>query len=113
MTAWPKDAWSELHTQAGRTFSHEADAREWSQEGRVRALLGDSFDLELLSGQWRIEAESGEALWELLSNSMPPLHAWLAEQSDEARAHAERVYLEFLAPGFVEREYVLILGLRR
>ena len=113
LTAWSKDAWSELHTKAGRTFSNEADAREWSQEGRVRALLGDGFDLELLRGEWRVEAESGDALWELLSNSMPPLRSWLAEQSGEARAHAERVYLEFLAPGVLEREYVLVLGRRR
>jgi hypothetical protein len=44
---------------------------------------------------------------------MPPLRAWLAEQSDEKRARAEQVYLEFLAPGALEREYVLILGTRR
>jgi len=41
------------------------------------------------------------------------LRAWLAEQSDEARTRAERVYLEFLAPGVLEREYVLVLGTRR
>jgi hypothetical protein len=62
---------------------------------------------------WRIEAASGEALWELASTSMPPLRAWLAEQSDEARAHAERVYLEHLASGVLARDYVLVLGTRR
>jgi ubiquinone/menaquinone biosynthesis C-methylase UbiE len=113
LTAWPKDAWSEQHAKAGRTFSHEADAREWSEEETVRTLLGDAFELELQQGDWLVEADSGEALWELLSNSMPPLRAWLAEQSDEARARAERVYLEFLASGVLEREYVLILGTRR
>lgn len=113
MTAWAKDAWSEVHTKAGRTFSHEADAREWSEEERIRELLGDAFDIELQTGSWRVEADSPAALWELLSNSMPPLRAWLAEQSDEKRARAEQVYLEFLAPGALEREYVLILGTRR
>jgi ubiquinone/menaquinone biosynthesis C-methylase UbiE len=113
MTAWSKDAWSEQHAKAGRTFSNEADAREWSEEKNVRRLLGDAFDLELRTGEWRVEAESGEALWELLSNSMPPLRAWLAEQDGEARAHAERVYLEFLARGVLERKYVLVLGVRR
>lgn len=113
LTAWPKDVWSEQHAKAGRTFSNEADAREWSEEEQVRALLGDAFDLELQTGQWRVEAESNEALWDLLSNSMPPLRAWLAEQSAEARAHAEEVYLEFLAPGVLERDYVLVLGMRR
>jgi ubiquinone/menaquinone biosynthesis C-methylase UbiE len=113
MTAWKKDAWSEQHAKAGRTFSLEADAREWSEEEHVRRSLGGAYDLEFQTGEWRVAAESGEALWDLVSNSMPPLRAWLAEQDDDAHAHAERVYLDFLASGVLEREYVLVLGLRR
>jgi SAM-dependent methyltransferase len=113
LTAWPADAWSEQHTKAGRTFSLEVDAREWSKERHLRELLGDSFELELQTGEWRIEADSGEELWEFVSTSMPPLRAWLASADDEARAHAERVYLDFLAPGVLQREYVLVLGTRR
>jgi ubiquinone/menaquinone biosynthesis C-methylase UbiE len=113
LTAWQKDAWSELHAKAGRTFSHEADAREWSREEHIRRLLGEAFDLKIETGDWRVEAGSGEALWDLVSNSMPPLRAWLAEQSDNIRANAERVYFEFLASGVLEREYVLVLGRRR
>jgi ubiquinone/menaquinone biosynthesis C-methylase UbiE len=112
-TAWRKDGWSELHPKAGRTFSHEADAREWSEEPRVRRLLGDAFELEFQTGEWRVETDSGDALWELVSTSMPPLRAWLAEQTDEKRSHAEQVYREFLASGVLEREYVLVLGTRR
>jgi hypothetical protein len=44
---------------------------------------------------------------------MPPLKAWLEEQSDEARARAERVYLDHLASGVLARDYVLVLGTRR
>lgn len=113
LTAWQKDAWSDVHARAGRTFSPETDAREWSREEHVRGLLGDAFDLELQTGEWRVEAASAEALWELLSNSMPPLRVWLAEQTDEARRHAESVYLDFLAAGVLEREYVLVVGTRR
>jgi ubiquinone/menaquinone biosynthesis C-methylase UbiE len=113
LTAWQDDAWSEVHTRAGRTFLLETDAREWSKEEHARELLGAAFDLELQTGTWRAEADSGEALWEMLSSSMPPLRAWLAEQSAEARAHADRVYLDFLASGTLEREYVLVLGTRR
>jgi len=113
LTAWPADDWSETHARAGRVFVEDADAREWSQEGHVRRLLGDSFDLELQSGRWRIEAGSGEELWELASTSMPPLRAWLAEQDEERRARAEQVYLDYLAPGVLAREYVLVLGTRR
>ena len=113
LTAWPADAWSETHARAGRTFSLEADAREWSKEEHIRSLLGDAFDLELSSGDWRVDAESGEALWEFVSNSMPPLRAWLASVDEATRAHAEHVYSEFLSSGVFERHYVFVLGTRR
>jgi SAM-dependent methyltransferase len=113
LTAWPKDEWSEVSARAGRVVSAGPDARDWAEEEHVRALLGEAFDLELQRGEWCIEAASGEELWELTSTSMPPLRSWLAEQSDEVRAHAERVYLEYLAPGVLRREYVLVVGVRR
>jgi SAM-dependent methyltransferase len=113
LTAWPADEWSETHARAGRTFVEDVDAREWAREEHVRRLLGAGFDLELQSGEWRVEAGSGEELWELASTSMPPLRAWLAEQTDEARAHAEQVYLEYLASGVLARTYVLVIGTRR
>jgi ubiquinone/menaquinone biosynthesis C-methylase UbiE len=113
LTAWPKDEWSEVSVRAGRTLEPGPNARDWAEEEHVRTLLGNSFDLELQRGEWRIEAESGEALWELTSTSMPPLRSWLAEQNDEVRAHAEEVYREYLAPGVLRREYVLVVGTRR
>jgi len=113
LTAWPQDAWSDTHARAGRVFVEDVDAREWARPGHVRALLGDAFELELQTGEWWVEAASGEALWEMLSSSAPPLRAWLAEQSEEVRARAERVYLDFLAPGVLVRDYLLVLGTRR
>ena len=112
LTAWPRDEWLDVSERAGRTFPDGPDASDWAREEHVRALLGDAFDLELQSGEWRIGADSGEELWELVSTSMPPLRSWLEEQSDEMRAHAEQVYLEYLAPGVLERKYVLVVGLR-
>jgi ubiquinone/menaquinone biosynthesis C-methylase UbiE len=112
LTAWPKDEWSEVGLRAGRVFPEGDDAREWASEDYVRTLLGDAFELAFETGEWRIQAESGEELWELASTSMPPLRAWLAEQSPEVREHAEQVYLEYLAPGVIERSYVLVLGTR-
>jgi len=113
LTAWPKDEWSDVNERAGRAFPPGPDARDWATEGHVRALLGDAFELELQTGEWRIEADSGEELWELASTSMPPLRSWLEEQTEAVRARAERVYLEYLAPGVLERKYVLVVGLRR
>jgi SAM-dependent methyltransferase len=114
LTAWPRDEWSEVGRRAGRSFSQEEEAaREWAREEHVRALLGATFDLELRSGEWRVETGSGEELWELASTSMPPLRTWLAEQTDEARKHAEQVYLDYLRAGVLERNYLLVLGTRR
>jgi SAM-dependent methyltransferase len=113
MTAWPKDKWSEVSERAGRTYPPGPNASDWTEEEHVQSLLGEEFDLQLETGRWRIEANSGEELWELASTSMPPLRAWLAEQSDEVRARAEQVYLDYLASGVLERPYVLVLGTRR
>jgi ubiquinone/menaquinone biosynthesis C-methylase UbiE len=113
LTAWPKDEWSDVNERAGRTSPPGPDARDWANEDHVRALLGKAFDLELQTGTWRIEAGSAEELWELSSTSMPPLRSWLAAQSDEVRARAVPVYLEYFASGVFEREYVLVVGTRR
>ena len=113
LTAWPKDEWSDVNERAGRTFPPGPDARDWANEEHLRALLGEAFDLELRTGEWRIEAASAEELWELASTSMPPLRSWLAEQSDEVRARAVPVYLEYFSSGVFEREYVLVAGTRR
>jgi ubiquinone/menaquinone biosynthesis C-methylase UbiE len=113
LTAWREDGWSAANERAGRTYATGGDPYDWAREEHVRKLLGDSFDLEFQTGEWRIEAASGEDLWELASTSMPPLRAWLAEQTDEARRHAEQVYLDYLESGTLERNYLLVLGTRR
>jgi SAM-dependent methyltransferase len=113
LTTWPKDGWSRVNEQAGRTYPEGENPHDWGDEGHVRTLLGDAFDLELQTGEWRIEADSGQELWELASTSMPPLRAWLAEQSDDVRARAEQIYLDYFASGVFARDYVLVLGTRR
>jgi ubiquinone/menaquinone biosynthesis C-methylase UbiE len=113
LTAWPKDEWLEAGERAGRPAPTGADATDWAREDHVRALLGEAFELELQTGEWRVEAGSATELWEFVSTSMPPLRAWLAEQSAEVREHAERVYLDHLASGVLARDYVLVLGTRR
>jgi SAM-dependent methyltransferase len=112
LTAWREDGWSQVNENAGRTYAGGANPYDWAREKHVRALLGDSFGIAFETGEWRIEAGSGEELWELASTSMPPLKAWLAELSAEARARADKIFLEYLAPGFLERTYVLVVGTR-
>jgi SAM-dependent methyltransferase len=112
-TAWPTDAWSETHARAGRVFVEDAAAREWFEPEHVLGLLGDTFQLSFEKGTWGVEASSAAELWELVSSSMPPLRAWLAGLDVEARARAERVYLDSLADGVLDREYRLVTGVRR
>jgi SAM-dependent methyltransferase len=113
LTAWPADEWAEAHARAGRVFVEDSAAREWFVPEHVRALLGDSFELKFETGTWGIETGSAAELWELASTSMPPLRAWLASVDEATRTHAERVYLDFLADGTLEREYRLVTGARR
>jgi len=112
MTTWPEDEWSRVNARAGRTYPESSNPHGWGDAAHVCALLGDAFELELQAGTWRIEADSGEALWELVSTSMPPLRAWLMEQTNDVRARAEEVYLEYFESGVFVRSYVLVLGTR-
>jgi ubiquinone/menaquinone biosynthesis C-methylase UbiE len=113
LTAWQMDAWWGINRAAGRPVTYESHSPEWANEEHLHDLLGEAFELELQSGTWRVEADSAEQLWELVSSSMPPLRAWLASVDDEARARAERVYLDFLADGSFERSFVFVFGDRR
>ena len=113
LTAWPADHWSETHARAGRTFVEDVDGREWANEEHVRALLGDAFELELQTGEWRVEADSGEELGSSPRRRCRHSGPGSPSRPTKRRAHAERVYLEALASGVLARNYVLVLGTRR
>ena len=89
------------------------DARDWSRPEYVERLLGGQFDLQFEAGEWHVQAESAEALWRMLAESVPPLKAWLLNLDAAGRRHAERIYLEFLEGGKLRRNFVLIQGSRR
>ena len=113
LTAWPHDEWLGVGQRAGRPSPAGPDATDWAREDHLRALLGEAFELELQTGDWRIEGDSADELWELVSTAMPPLQVWLAEQSPEVRARAEQVYRDYLAAGVLARTYVFVVGTRR
>ena len=113
LTAWPNDEWSEVNERAGRTFPPGPDARDWAREEHVRSLLGDAFELELQTGEWRIEADSGEAALGARLDLDAAAEGVARGAGRQARARAEEVYLEYLAPGVLARPYVLVLGTRR
>ena len=98
--------------RVGRS-SKTCDGREWAKRGarpraarrRVRARAADR----------RMARRGGLGRGALgarldVDAAAPGL---AREQSAEARAHAEKVYLEALASGVLARNYVLVLGTRR
>jgi SAM-dependent methyltransferase len=112
VTAWPRDEWSELGERVGRYSNEGDDSRLWVRPDYVEGLLGNEFDLRFESGEWRVEGTPAE-LWELVSTSAPPFKAWLDRVDEREREATRRAYLDFFAPGYVRREYALILGARR
>jgi SAM-dependent methyltransferase len=119
-TAWkPNPRLGELY----RRFTEEPIAGremyEWGREDHVEAMLGDDFTLDFHDGTLWLEAESGEACWELFSTSAPPVIA-LVERLDAERAEEfHRAFVEFYE-GFRDgggvrapRRYLLVLGRRK
>jgi SAM-dependent methyltransferase len=112
VTAWPFDAFSETGERVGRPRSPGEDPRLWSDEEHARDSLA-AFDLRFETGNWRVQEDSADALWELIATSVAPIKVWLAEQDEATRRAAKRMYSEVFPDGVLERAYVLILGTRR
>ena len=92
---------------------------DWGKEGRVSALLGDAFDLELEVHVNTFRAESAEGMWELFSTSYGPTKT-LAEAIGERREDRHRDWIEFFDANYSEsgeiahtRDYLLVSGIRR
>ena len=92
---------------------------DWGDEGRVRELRGESFDLELEERVSTLRMPSGEAYWELFSSSYGPTKT-LAESLGDRRADLERDWVDFFETTYRRngeivhtREYLLVLGRRR
>jgi SAM-dependent methyltransferase len=92
---------------------------DWGDEGRVRELLGDSFELELEEHVSTLRMPSAEAYWELFSTSYGPTKT-LAESLGDRREDLHRDWIEFFESNYQAngeiahtREYLLVLGRRR
>jgi ubiquinone/menaquinone biosynthesis C-methylase UbiE len=107
-----------------RRFTEEPiegrEAYEWGREDHVEDMLGDDFELEFEDGTLWLEAESGEEIWTLFSESAPPVIALLARldasQASEFHAAFVELYEGYRTPeGLVRapRRYLLVLGHRR
>ncbi len=92
---------------------------DWGDESVVDALLGASFELDLETRVSTLELESGEEYWNLFSSSYGPTKS-LVEAIGERGEELHRDWVDHFEEnhrrngGIVhEREYLLVLGMRR
>jgi SAM-dependent methyltransferase len=91
----------------------------WGDEGHVRELLGDAFELDLSEHVSTLRVSSGEEYWELFSTSYGPTKT-LADSLGERREELHRDWVDFFEQNYRvdgeivhTREYLLVLGTRR
>jgi SAM-dependent methyltransferase len=119
LTAWgPEEDLRAVFERAG-VGPQDPDPTRWSEEGHLRRLLGEAFDLELEPGVWRADFDAPESVWEWWSTAVPPFVAMLRGLEPERRAAVRDEMLAVAerrrTNGRVEftRDYVLVLGRRR
>lgn len=92
---------------------------DWGREEHVRALLGDSFELEFEGHVSPLVVDSGEACWELFTTSYGPTKAVVQGLEPDRRDEFRRAWVDFFealrdgAEIVHDRGYLLALGTRR
>jgi ubiquinone/menaquinone biosynthesis C-methylase UbiE len=120
-TAWkPNPKLGELYRRFTEEPIEGREAYEWGREDHVEDMLGEDFELEFEDGTLWLEAESGEEIWKLFSESAPPVIALLKRLDDERAEQFHRAFVE-LYEGYrsdaggvrAPRRYLLVLGTRK
>ena len=83
-------------------------------------MLGEDFELEFEDGTLWIEADSGEEIWQLFSESAPPVVTLLGRLDDEQKEAFHQAFVELQETYRdgrgrlrVPRRYLLVLGRRK
>ena len=120
-TAWkPNPKLGELYRRFTEEPIEGREAYEWGREDHVEDMLGEDFDLDFHDGTVWFDAESGEEIWELFSQSAPPVIE-LVKRLDAAKVEEfhqafVELYESYRTPeGGVHapRRYLLVLGRRK
>ncbi|HEY2326329.1 MAG TPA: methyltransferase domain-containing protein [Gaiellaceae bacterium] len=120
-TAWkPNAKLGELYRRFTEEPVEGREAYEWGREDHVEDMLGDDFELEFVDGTLWLEAESGEEIWELFSQSAPPVIELLKRLRPEQVEEFHRAFVDLyesyrtLEGGIrAPRRYLLVLGRRK
>jgi SAM-dependent methyltransferase len=120
-TAWkPNPKLGELYRRFTEEPIEGREVFEWGREDHVEDMLGEDFELEFVDGTLWLEADSAEEIWELFSQSAPPVIALLKQLGDDEGEEFHRAFVE-LYEGYgtsdggvrVPRRYLLVLGRRK
>jgi SAM-dependent methyltransferase len=120
-TAWkPNRKLGELYRGFTEDPIEGRESYEWGREDHVEDMLGDDFDLEFEDGTLWLEADSGEEIWQLFSESAPPVIALVKrldpKQVEEFHRAFVDLYESYRTPeGGIRapRRYLLVLGRRK
>jgi ubiquinone/menaquinone biosynthesis C-methylase UbiE len=120
-TAWkPNPKLGELYRRFTEVPIEGREVYEWGREDHVEDMLGEEFELEFEDGTLWLEAEDGEELWEVFSQSAPPVISLLGRLSEEDAAEFHRAFVElyesYRTPeGGIRapRRYLLVRGRRK
>jgi ubiquinone/menaquinone biosynthesis C-methylase UbiE len=120
-TAWkPNPKLGELYRRFTEEPIQGREAYEWGREDHVEDMLGEDFELEFEDGTLWLEADSGEDIWKLFSESAPPVIALVKRLDGQRAAEFHQAFVElyesYRTPeGGVRapRRYLLVLGSRK
>jgi len=120
-TAWkPNPKLGDLYRRFTEEPIEGREAYEWGREDHVEDMLGEDFELEFEDGTLWLDAESGEEIWRLFSESAPPVISLIKrlreQELDEFHRAFVELYESYRTPeGSVRapRRYLLVLGTRK
>jgi SAM-dependent methyltransferase len=120
-TAWkPNPKLGDLYRRFTENPIEGREAYEWGREDHVEDMLGEDFELDFEDGTLWLEASSAEQIWELFSQSAPPVIALVRELDDEQAAEFHKAFVELYdsyreGDGGIRapRRYLLVKGRRK
>jgi ubiquinone/menaquinone biosynthesis C-methylase UbiE len=120
-TAWkPNAKLGELYRRFTEEPIEGREAYEWGREDHVEDMLAEDYELEFQDGTLWLEAESGEEVWKLFSESAPPVVAIVGRLPPAGIEEFHKAFVE-LYEGYrtddggirAPRRYLLVLGRRK
>jgi SAM-dependent methyltransferase len=120
-SAWkPNPKLGELYRRFTEDPIEGREMYEWGREDHVEDMLGEDFELEFEDGTVWLEADSAEEIWELFSESAPPVISLVRRLDDHRAEEFHRAFVELYeryrtAEGGIRapRRYLLVLGTRK